>query len=376
MRALSISLLLLSSLGLAAEPTPRVAVLDLRAAPDATSLASAVSGVIANELQRLGVFEVSTAEQVRALISVERQKAMLGVAEDGDGFGKLGEALAADYLVNGELMRLKGQGGASTLSLQLVLLDGKSGQRVGSELLNAKTEGELVASVGATTLKLCGKALAGRTGTLYVEASEVGARVSVDGDLKGVTPLPGRLELSGGPHLLEVHKEGFVTLEKQVRVKPGEHVEETARLVPSPDFIQAYESRATTLRTGAYLATGLAVVGVASATYFQVNAMRLFGAPDQSGTFAYHQALVNEGVEAEDSVNHRAEATRLKTEIHSAQKFVTISGGVGAAAAVTATVLFLIGDPPGRYSRYEVLGGEPSVTLVPGGALGAYGFQF
>ncbi len=375
MRATSLLCLILAAPAFA-EPPPRLAVMQLRSTPDVTSLASAVGGVVANELQRLGVFEVSSADQVAALLSLERQRAMMGVAEDGSAVSKMGETLKAQYLVTGEVMRLKGKDGGSLFSVQLVLLDAKAGKRVSSELLNVKSEGEVVSAVGPATVKLCSKVLAGRTGTLYVGSSEAAASVKVDGVLRGTTPMQGRLELPAGPHLVSLEKDGFVAYQKEVRVKPGEHSDEQATMVPSPDFIKGYEKTASTMRVGAYIATGVAVAGLVGAGVFQMRAGQIFGTPDKVGTFAYHQTFLNQGVELEDGVDHRAEALRLKTDVEGAQRLAAVSLAAGAAAAVTATVLYLVGDSPGRYRRYDVLVSGAGIAPVPGGAVGSVALQF
>lgn len=352
-RVIVILSLVVSAVVVAAEPL-KLAIPQFRASPDAAALASALSGVVANELQRIGVFQVTTADQVRDLISLERQKQLLGGGEGGQGAAELGNQLSVRYLVTGEVNKLKGPK-ETVLSLQLVLLDAVEGKRISSELVNAKTEGELVSLVGPATVKLVAKALSGRTGTFYVSVAETGAQVKVDDTLRGTTPMPGRLELGAGPHILSVEKDGFVSYQKEVRIKPGEHHEESISLEPSQDFIQRYEASASRYRIGGYVAVGLAVAGFAGAGYFQVQNQNLYGGAEESGTFAFHQQKVLDGFEEEGDVNHRAEATRLRTQIEQGTTFTYVAVGVGAAAAIAATYFFIAGDPPGRYKKYEVI---------------------
>lgn len=370
-----VTVLLVSSVAFAAEPRQKLAVLDLTSTPDTAGLASAVSAVVANEVQRLGVFDVYSSDQVRTIVGLERQKTLLGVESD-NGLQQLGETLASDFVISGAVRRIKGSNKENLLSLELNLLDVKKGSRVSSEIAQAKSEGELVNAVAPLTVRLCGKVLSGKTGTLYVSSLESGASVKIDDTLKGVTPLSSALELPAGPHLLTVEKDGFVTAQKEVRVKPGEHVEEQISMVPSPDFIQAYEAKASRMRVGAYIASGVAVAGVASAGYFQYRASQLFGSPEKAGTFAYHQALVNQGIETDESGDHRAAATSIANEIKNAQTLTWVGAGAAAAGAVTATWLFVAGDSPGKYNRYEVRVAGFGLAPTRGGAVASLGLQF
>src|SRR4051794_13128037 len=94
-RKLLIAAVLFSSLSFAGEAIPKLALVDLRSAPDSAQLASALTGMVGVELQRLGTFEVTTAEQVRTLTAFERQKALLGTSESTDALSKLAASLQA-----------------------------------------------------------------------------------------------------------------------------------------------------------------------------------------------------------------------------------------------------------------------------------------
>lgn len=343
----------------AAEPL-KVAIPQFRAAADSTTLASAVSGVVANELQRLGLFQVTTSDQVKDLISLERQKQLLGGGE-GAGAAEIGNTLNVRYLVTGEVNRLKGAK-ETIISLQLVLLDATDGKRVSSELVNAKTEGELVSLVSPATVKLMAKVLAGRTGTFYVQVAEAGAQVKVDDNLRGTTPLAGRMELPAGPHILSIEKDGFVSYQKEIRIKPGEHREENVSMEPSPDFIQRYEASATRYRVGGYVSVGLAAAGIAGAGFLQYRNQSIYGDAKTENTFAYHQNKVIEGFEEEGDVNHRARANTLKAQIEQGTMLTYVAVGVAAASGIAATYFFIAGDPPGRYSKFEIISGIAPTT--------------
>ncbi|MFL5322058.1 MAG: PEGA domain-containing protein [Myxococcaceae bacterium] len=370
-RKLLIAAVLFSSLSFAGEAIPKLALVDLRSAPDSAQLASALTGMVGVELQRLGTFEVTTAEQVRTLTAFERQKALLGTSESTDALSKLAASLQARYLVSGQVTRLKGDKGAVTL--QLDLLDADAGKNISAESVTAATDGELAQKVGPLVLKLCGKALSGMTGTFYADVREAGATVKIDDVVRGTSPLPGRLELPAGPHLLSVERDGFVAFQKEIRVKAGDHVEEQVALVPSTDFVEHYEAKASRMRVGAYICTGVLVAGIASAGYFRYQANNLFGTPEKAGTFAFHQSLLNQGVETDDTGDHRVEAQKLKTQIQNQQTLSLVSAGVAAAAGVGAVYLFLAGDPPGKYQRYQVM---MAAMPISGGGVGSVQVSF
>jgi hypothetical protein len=360
---------------LAAEKRPTVAVLDLQANGASKELTSAVAGVTANELDRLGVFKVITSEAIRSMLAFEKQKQMLGCTDAGC-VAELGGALGADYLISGKVSRLAANAGVpESLTLELTLSSVKTGQREGSAIESARSEGELVGKVGRAVGKVVSRVLSGRSGTLVVASTEAGAVVKVDEQVKGTTPLQGAIALPSGPHALAVEKEGFVAFQKEVQVFPGKLTEERAALAPSPDFIREYESRQKKLRVGAWVATGVAVAGVAAAVLLQANANQLYGNESTPGTFLYDRSKLQNGVTSEGGVDLRAEATQLSTEISQSETLAWVAVGVAAAGAATATYLWIAGDDPNRYARYrvEVAAG---VAPLPGGLYASLAFKY
>src|SRR3990167_5047554 len=63
---------------LAAENVPGLAVMDFAIEGAPPEIASATSGLVAHELERLQLFRVTTAETTRVILGVERQRALLG----------------------------------------------------------------------------------------------------------------------------------------------------------------------------------------------------------------------------------------------------------------------------------------------------------
>lgn len=335
---------------LAADAAPRVGVSDFQSTKELQPLAAALAGVTANELQRLGAFEVTTTDQLRSLMSLERQQQLLGCPDDGCR-GAAVLQLGFDSLVTGKLTRL-GSGKGASLSLELVLIAVKPGKREASDVLNAATESELMRLVPGAVIKLVGAQLKLRSGELVVRTDELGAAVKVDDVLVGVTPL-GSVTVAGGPHLLTLEKDGFVTWRKEIRIGAGQTLEETARLVPSPDFIEAWKKKHGALRIAAWSSSGVAAASLALGVVMGLRAQAVYGSEGAKGTFLYERRFVLEGVEVDESGNHREAATSLKAQVETARTLSIVGLAVGGAALAGAVALWLLADDPHRYDGYQ-----------------------
>ncbi|HSN14868.1 MAG TPA: PEGA domain-containing protein [Anaeromyxobacteraceae bacterium] len=372
MRVLALAALLLAAgPSLAADARPKIAVLDLQANGASKELTSAATSATANEIDRIGAFRVVTSEAIRDMLAFEKQRQMMGCT-DGGCIAEIGGALGVDYIVSGKVTRIAAAAGLpETYNLDLTLSNVKKGQREGSVVEAGKSEGEILGKVGRAVQKLVAKILAGRSGTLVISAAEAGAVVKIDDQVRGTTPLQGQISLPSGPHLVVVEKQGFVAWQKDVQIQPAKVVEETATLVPSPDFIQAYESKQRKLRVGAWAATGVAVAGIGLAVWGQIDANRLYGNETTPGTFLYARRKLLDGDES-----FRAEATSLKSDVEQRQLLSAIGAGVGGAGAIAAAWFWIAGDDPNRYGRYR--GGTARIDVVPtpGGAFASLTLGF
>lgn len=376
MRPLAAALSVLLPLAAGAQQKPRLAVLDFTANGASKELASAAGGVAANELDRLGAFHVVTSDAIRTMLAFEKQRQMLGCSDAGC-MAEIGGALGVDWLVSGRVTRLAAHGGVpETWTLDLTLTSVKKAQREGSAIETARSEAELMARTGKGVLRLVQKVLAGRTGRLVVTAAEVGAVVRLDDQVKGTTPLRGPVVLPAGPHTLVVEKQGFVTFQKDVSIEAGKVIEEKAALVPSPDFVRAYESRQRKLRAGAWISTGAAAAGLLAAVALQASAAELYGNESTPGTFLYDRRKLQEGVETEGGVDLRAQAASLKSRIETRETWSYVAGGVGAAAVVAATWFWIAGDDPDRYAGFAEPSARLDVAPLPGGALASLSVSF
>ncbi len=341
-----------------------VGVSEFNSTPALAPLSTALSGLVSNELQRMGAFKVTSATQVRDLLSLDRQKQLLGCSDETCGEATVD--LGFDFLVTGSLSRYEG-GKDKPLTLELVLLDSKSRTRAGSEVVSGKDEAALMANVSPAVAKLVGKLLKERSGSLVVLSSESAAVLKVDDVAVGTTPLGGKLQIAGGPHYLRLEKEGFVAWQKEIRIAPDAVTEESVRLVPSPDFIAAYQSKQTKLRVGAWVTTVLAVGSAAAAIGFEARSASLYGAREVEGTFL----SVREQVAAGDETQ-RDRLNQLKTQVSDSQTITTVFIGVAAAATAGAVVLWLLGEDPGRYDAYREVGLKAAVGPGYIGLAGAF----
>lgn len=360
------------ALCLAATETPGLAVMDFAVEGVAPEVGSAVSGLVAHELERLQLFRVNSAETTRVILGVERQRALLGC--DNCSAANLSELTSFEYLVTGKLLRT-GTGKDAQYNLLLSLLKTGQSAPLSSARLQARGEEQLLSEVPATTLKLVGKLLEGRQGALVVGSSELGASVKVDDTQVGTTPLQSRVQVAAGPHLLSIEKEGFTQVKKEVRITADQVSDEFIRLVPSPDMAELYEARATRMRVIAWTGLGVAIAGAGAFLVTTLMASDKYGSTGANNTFEWYRTQLDQGKEASTTAacvmeptapgcNYRAEARTLKGEIETLQgaSYVALAAvGVGAA---TSLIFFVIGDPPGKYEAYRQKTGVVSSMSV------------
>jgi hypothetical protein len=351
------------ALACAASPL-NVGVTDFNATKELQPLSTALNGLVANELQRMGTFQVTSSEQVRQLLSLERQQQLLGCGDDKCRGGVIAN-LGFDSVVSGTLTRFAGnKEKPMTLTLELLLLDVSTGSRQGSEVVTGATEAELMSKVSPAVAKLLSKLLKERSGSLVVLSSEIGALVKLDDVAMGTTPLDGKLQVPGGPHYLKLEKDGFTAAQKEVRIKPDELTEESIHMVPSPDFIAAYESKQKKLRIGAWAATGLAVAAVAGAVVFEMRGTALYGTKEKDHTFLFLRDQVANGSE-----ERRDELNQVKSNVSLSQTMGAVLFAVAAVGAVGAGTMFLLGEDPGRYGAYKEIRLNAGAAAVPGGGM-------
>ncbi len=351
------ALLLVASSAFAAEERVKVAVLDLQAKGAPAETAASVTNLVASELDRIGVFKVVSGEDIRAMLTFEKTRQSLGCESDISCLAEIGGALGVDYIVAGSLGKL-----GDTFTLFLNLMDIKKAVVEGRVQENVEGEAKLIPSVKRGVGQLVGKVLKDREGYLIITVSEPGATVKVDEQVRGVTPIRGRMTLAWGPHLVTVEKQGFVSFSEDVHIPAKQPMEKTVTLIPSMDFINAYESTHSKLRLGAWITSALAVVGLGGAAYFAVRQVQLADDLDP---------LRQQLEEGKEEVRSKAESIARDGE--SARTLHFISLGVGALGAGGAAFFWIAGDDPDKYERFREASApsDTRIGVVPveGGAI-------
>lgn len=319
----------------------KIAVLDLQARGVDAQLASSATTLVASEINKLEVFKVISREDIRNMLSFEKDKQNLGCEADQACLAEIGGALGVEYIVAGSLAKI-----GDTFLLSLTLNDVKKATVEGrvSENVSGKPDA-LIAAVGRNAKSLVANILKGREGFLVLTVAESGALVKIDGQIKGTTPMKGRLTLSWGPHLLEVEKIGFIAYSEDITVQNKQAQAKNIALVPSNDFINGYEGSAKKMRIGAWLTTGLAVAGAATAiTFNQLSAST--ETKFQAAKTMYNTS--NSGDQASyDSM--KSLSNKGNTQILLAR----IGLGVGVLAVGFATYFWVAGDDPHRYEGFR-----------------------
>ncbi|MBX7100803.1 MAG: PEGA domain-containing protein [Myxococcaceae bacterium] len=348
-----------------AEERPPLVVLEPEVKGASPVEAAGVVNAIAAGAREVDAFSVLSPTDLRALLSVERQKQLVGLG--GETSVAL-QALGARHAIASTLTKA-GDG----LRAELRLLDVESGKVLSQRgVPEAKTLAALTVALPGLTQEALAPLLAEQLGQLLVRSSEDAADVLVDDKLLGSTPLLAPLAVPRGRHRVEVRKEGFIARKGSVTVQKGELAMVDLGLLPSPDFANAYRTRNLRLRIEAIAAGATAVAAITTAVVLD----RFVAEPAYQNEFkprADLLALANQtdtpaatgAVQercAADLTACRADALGLQSRISSMQTVSVVLLGVGAAAAVGAVVCFVLGEDPNRYGRLSV-----GVAPAPGG---------
>ena len=336
----------------AAEGRPKIAVVGLRATGVAAELAENLSSVLASELSSLGLFEVVSRDDIKAMLQFEEEKRLLG-CEDASCIAEIGGALGVDRIVVGSLGKV-----GSQVLLDVRLMNIKRAEVESRVSRQLEGEAGLVEAVRSAARELVGKILQAEAGTLVLEVSEEGAEILIDGTLIGTSPIAAR-QVAAGPHDLRLRKKGFVEWAKRVDIQPRAATSERAILVPSRIFVEEYESGAVAYRAGAWATLGLAVASAGGSVglYFAARST----ADDNAAAHDAAQAAQVAGEREEfDRQNDKIRETEDDGKLQMAFHYTLM--GVGVAAAATSLVLFLVGDPPGKY---DGLVPEAGATVAP-----------
>lgn len=223
---------------------PKIVVLELAPAGVEVEVAGAITEAMTSHLASRGMFDVLGAREIETLVSLERQKQLLGCGDDNAScFAELGGALGARFVLSGTLAKL-----GNSYQLTLQMLDTQNAQTAGRSTRIAPTLEALRAMLPW--------ALADATGTPPPPRPSNALSYSL--------VLTGAVALAGGGVV------GFNALSREERMLEELKIGETNENILSP--AQVYRTEANRLaieKTGAAVALGVgaALIGAGVLVY-------------------------------------------------------------------------------------------------------------
>ena len=317
----------------------KIAVLDLQARGVDAGLVQSAGTLIASELNKLEVFKVISREDIRNMLSFEKDKQNLGCEADQACLAEIGGALGVEYIIAGSLAKI-----GDTMVLSLALNNTRSATVENRVSENVSGKGDaLIGAISRNAKVLVSKILKGREGFLVLAVAETGAVIKIDGQIRGTTPVKGRMTLTWGPHLLEVEKAGFVSYSEDIAIPNKQVLAKNVALVPSNDFIDAYEGTAKKMRMAAWITSALAVAGAGTAIFFnQKSASTETSFEAAKATYLQTQS--------------QSDYDKMKSLANTGNSQVLLARvgiGVGVAALAAATYFWVAGDDPHKYEGFK-----------------------
>ncbi len=183
---------------------------------------------------------------------------------------------------------------------------------------------------------------------LVVRASEAPALALLDGvelPTDGVVPI--------GAHELTVSSPGFHTAQRHVVLEPGATRVVELTLVPTPEARAAYERRARTTRTAAYVSLGAGVAALAGGAYLWKSN------DDRHQRWEAEDARLAEQYRGKpphppDLDQRQAANDELIRSIQRTDKYTVGLLAGGAVLSGLGIALWAWGDSPGRYPEVTV----------------------
>ena len=348
----------------------KIAVLDLGDKGVGGQVVSLVPSVITHQLSTYGLFDVLSREEIRKMLSHEQDKMLMG-CDDASCMAEIGGALGAEALVTGDLGKV---GDKILINLQLIdIRNAKVIKRNSREVTGGP--GQLLDEVRVATHGLVEGLLKAASGKLLFSVSEEGADISVDGNVVGVSPMPS-MALPAGPHDVRVKKGGFVSWARTVPIQPNATEMVEVNLIPSANFIEAYEDKASGMRRWAWItAAGFlvfegAALGLRLFTWQKYDPIVDDYNDENFGTYA----------DAQSYYEHYKDDIKLADTLDYTALGLAVTGAVLGGISL---YFFLEGEDPDHYEQFRGIQGEDSRSAVkaeflplPGGGAVAVGWDF
>ena len=312
-------------------------VTGLKASGVKKGIAESITGIVANELDKLGAFKVIGLDDIQELLNIEQQKQMVG-CDEASCAAEIGGALGAELFVQGSVGKL---GEIYLLDMKVIRIEeAKVEARVSREVKGDISK--LIEETRVAVRILMRDILEQTSGLLMVEASEEGATIKVDGTIVASTPLDEPLTVAGGMHTVMIEKEGFIIFRKDVNVERERTAKLIARLQPSQEYIETYKAgvKNRSILSWSITGAGILATGGAVASYLISRNKSNDLSEDIE---AYNKKAVRTSSEA-DGLDDR-EKTIASLEI------VTIATGVVALASLITGISLLSTAPDA--DRYD-----------------------
>ncbi|HUQ03950.1 MAG TPA: PEGA domain-containing protein [Kofleriaceae bacterium] len=206
--------------------TQKIAVWRIDALGIETELVARLESLFRMELDRLAARALPTRTQIDKAIAGERSLQSCG-GED-KCLAAIGKKLGVDVMVTGSVAAL---GESYILNIKAVDV-GRAVQirRIATDPLRGSPD-ELIDSIRVAAYRLL--APDQLHGSVFVLSDSVGAKVSLDGKVVGMTPLPAPItKLSLGEHQLQVEMKDYYPFEEKVVVRFQKSTRVTVRLAP------------------------------------------------------------------------------------------------------------------------------------------------
>ena len=345
-----------SAFGSAEGVKPPLIILDLEARGTTTLVGQAATLSVVRGIRQLDVFQVLSSDDVRQMLAIERNKQLIGMASSNGGMADLGKTLGADNAITGTVSRL-----GQHFQVEIRLLNTAASQVLSQKIVEVKDAEEMAQKIPGLAQELVGPLLRDQQGSLLVRTQEEAAEIWVDDLLVGSTPLRAPIKLPRGTHRLQVRKTGFIAQSESDLVEPNHLTLTDITLLPSADYAEAYRRKYAPLRTGAIVATVVAVTALASGIILD----RVKTEPQYQNEFAPRQLALRDGPlppGSSDNFKTRyqtcgADPASCRSQLSSLNKQVQtqeiISGSlvaIGLIAGGVATYLWLTGKDPSRYA--------------------------
>ena len=232
-----------------------VASLDVKPLGVDKDLAESLSQILASRLGEYKNMKVVSKAEMKAMIGFEFEKKAMGCSDDISCLAEVGGAMGVDYIVSGTLGKMK-----KTFVLNLMMINIKRARVKNRVGVTWKGDSAKLIELMAPYVKLLieGEPATKYRGKLDLLVSQDAAKVYLDDQEKGQTPLKMQLFLPIGKHTVKLSKKGFVDYEQDVVIRKGLANVLTVRMIDEASLRPWYKKWWVWTIVGTVVASGVA----------------------------------------------------------------------------------------------------------------------